>query len=215
MKPAIGILGGTFDPIHMGHLQPAQHALQQLQLAELRLLPNHIPPHRPQPVASSEQRLAMARLAASELPHFRVDDRELRRSRPSYTIDTLIELRKELPDTPLCFLIGMDSLLGLNSWHRWQELTDYAHLVVSVRPGWQPEFAPEIAHFLQQHLCHEPLAVHKQLAGRLLLLDNPPIAISATALRQALQAGSPTAAWIPQKVAEYIRHEQIYGGSVL
>ena len=215
MKPAIGVLGGTFDPIHMGHLQPAQHALQQLRLAELRLLPNHIPPHRPQPVASSEQRLAMARLAASDLPHFWVDDRELRRSHPSYTIDTLIELRNELPDTPLCFLIGMDSLLNLSSWHRWQELTDYAHLVVSVRPGWQPDFSPEIQQFLQEHCCQESMTLHKQLAGLVVLLDNPPIAISATALRQALQSGHLPHNWLPQKVAEYIRHEQIYGSSVL
>ena len=215
MKRAIGILGGTFDPIHNGHLLPAQHAMQQLQMAELRLLPNHIPPHRPQPVASSAQRLAMAQLAASSLPGFRVDDRELKRSHPSYTIDTLIELRRELPDTPLCFLIGMDSLLGLSRWHRWQELTDYAHLVVSVRPGWQPDFSPEIQQFLARHSCQDPLAVHGQLAGLLLLLDNDPIAISATALRQALRSGKLPAAWLPEKVAEYIRHGRIYGDSVL
>ena len=136
MKTAIGILGGTFDPIHYGHLTPAREAMQALGLEHIRLMPNHIPPHRPQPVASSEQRLAMVTLAASEFGGFQVDDRELRRQSPSFTFDTLRQLRHELPDTPICFLIGMDSLLSLPTWHRWQELTDYAHLVVSVRPGW-------------------------------------------------------------------------------
>ena len=108
-------------------------------------IPNHIPPHRANPFCSSEQRLAMVKLAAAENHHFVVDERELRRDKPSYTIDTLIELRHELPDTPLCFLMGMDSLLSLPSWHRWQELLDHAHLVVSVRPGWQPDYPAEVA----------------------------------------------------------------------
>ena len=114
----IGIMGGTFDPIHIGHLRPAIEARDALGLAEMRLIPNHIPPHRANPFCSSEQRLAMVRLAAAENPGFMVDERELKRDTPSWTIDTLIELKRDLPDTPLCFLMGMDSLLGLPSWHR-------------------------------------------------------------------------------------------------
>lgn len=215
MKRAIGILGGTFDPIHLGHLQPALEAMQTLQLASLRLMPNHIPPHRPQPVATSSQRLSMVELAAEDLPGVTVDDRELRRLTPSYTIDTLIELRRELPDTPLCFLMGMDSLLGLPSWHRWQELTDYAHLVVAVRPGWQPELGSELAEFVAAHRACSPLAVHQQLGGHLVWLQNQPLALSATELRARLAQGDPLDGLVPQKVADYIRQQGIYRPAVL
>jgi nicotinate-nucleotide adenylyltransferase len=215
MKSAIGILGGTFDPIHNGHLFPAREIMQTLHLAELRLMPNHIPPHRAQPVASSDQRLAMARLAAEDLPGFCVDDRELRRTSPSYTIDTLIELRSELPDTPLCFLIGMDSLLSLSSWHRWQELTDYAHLIVSLRPGWTPVLPPAIALFVEQHACPSPQAVHARLAGYVLLMQNQPVELSATQLRTQLAAGPLPDGMLPQKVADYLLKQRIYGPGVL
>ena len=215
MKHAIGILGGTFDPIHLGHLKPALEAMQSLQLAELRLMPNHIPPHRPQPVASSQQRLRMVQLAASDWPGFCVDDRELRRTSPSYTIDTLIELRAELPQTPFCFLLGLDALLGLPSWHRWRELTDYAHLIISSRPGWQPELAPELADFAAAHQAPSPLAVHERLGGYLLWMQNQPVALSATELRAQLAAGKLPAEWLSQKVADYIRDERIYCPGVL
>jgi len=215
MKRAIGILGGTFDPIHLGHLQPALEAMQTLQLASLHLMPNHIPPHRPQPVATSSQRLAMVELAAEDRPGVTVDDRELRRLTPSYTIDTLIELRSELPDTPLCFLMGMDSLLGLPSWHRWQELTDYAHLVVAVRPGWQPELGRELAEFVAMHQVDSPLAVHQQLGGLLVWLQNQPLALSATELRVRLAQGDSLDGLVPQKVADYIRQQGIYRPAVL
>lgn len=215
MKRAIGILGGTFDPIHQGHLQPALEAMHTLQLASLHLMPNHIPPHRPQPVASSNQRLAMARLAAQEFPNVTVDDRELRRLTPSYTIDTLIELRQELPDTPICFLVGMDSLLGLPNWHRWQELAEYAHLVVAVRPGWQPELCRQLAEFVASHQVDSPLAVHQQLAGHLIWLQNQPLALSATALRSRLARGDSLDGLVPQKVADYIRQQGIYRPAVL
>lgn len=210
MKAAIGILGGTFDPIHLGHLQPAIQAMQTLGLPQIRLMPNHIPPHRPQPVATAGQRLTMVRLAAESHPGFVVDDRELQRHTPSYTIDTLIELRNELPDTPLCFLIGMDSLLSLPSWYRWQELTDYAHLVVSVRPGWEAHFTEPLTSFVAAHHLDDQGLIHRQLAGGVILLENEPVAISASELRQELSSGIISRAWFPDAVAEYIAQEQIY-----
>jgi len=215
MKRAIGLLGGTFDPIHYGHLRPAQEAMTRLGLAEIRLLPNHIPPHRPQPVATSAQRLDMVRLAVEDLPGFSVDDRELRRSRPSWTIDTLMELRAELPDTPLCFLIGMDSLLSLPSWHRWEELLHYAHLVVSVRPGSAPEFPPAIQRLLEAHGTQRAADLHEKLAGCLLLLDNQPVDLSATELRAAMAQGNIPSDRLPEKVTAYIRRHGIYSGSMV
>ena len=210
MTAAIGILGGTFDPIHLGHLQPALQAMQSLGLAQIRLMPNHIPPHRPQPIATAEQRLTMVRLAAESYPGFVVDDRELQRHAPSYTIDTLIELRRELPETPLCFLIGMDSLLSLPTWHRWQELLDYTHLVVSVRPGWEAQFSAPLASFVASHQLADHNQIHHQLAGGLFLLENDPVAISASALRLELASGIISREWLPDAVAEYIAQEQIY-----
>jgi nicotinate-nucleotide adenylyltransferase len=213
LNPAIGLLGGTFDPIHIGHLRPAIEAQQALSLAEIRLIPNHIPPHRANPFCSSEQRLAMVRLAAAENPGFVVDERELRRERPSYTIETLIELRSELPDTPLCFLMGMDSLLSLPSWHRWQALLDHAHLVVSGRPGWQPDYPAPVAELLARHQTRDPGALHQRLAGHIWLADNLPIHLSATALRELLAKGQDPRYLLPASVAHYIDQQGLYRAS--
>ncbi|MCR3960987.1 nicotinate-nucleotide adenylyltransferase [Aeromonas veronii] len=210
LKAPIGLLGGTFDPIHIGHLRPAIEARDALGLAEMRLIPNHIPPHRANPFCSSEQRLAMVKLAAAENHHFVVDERELRRDKPSYTIDTLIELRHELPDTPLCFLMGMDSLLSLPSWHRWQELLDYAHLVVSVRPGWQPDYPAGVAQLLARHHTPDANALHQRLAGHIWLADNQPIELSATRLRALLDGGQDTRYLLPESVAHYIDQQGLY-----
>jgi len=210
LTPPIGLLGGTFDPIHIGHLRPAIEARDAIGLAEVRLIPNHIPPHRAHPFCSGEQRLAMVKLAAAQNHHFVVDERELQRDTPSYTIDTLIELRHELPDTPLCFMMGMDSLLGLPSWHRWQELLDYTHLVVSARPGWQPEYPPLIAQLLADHQVKEVAALHRQRAGHIWLADNQPIALSATRLRALLSTGQDTRYLLPEPVAHYIDQQGLY-----
>lgn len=210
LKPPIGLLGGTFDPIHIGHLRPAIEARDAIGLAEIRLIPNHIPPHRANPFCSSEQRLAMVKLAAAENTGFVVDERELKRDTPSWTIDTLIELRQALPGTPLCFLMGMDSLLGLPSWHRWQELLDYAHLVVSVRPGWQPDYPGEVAELLARHHTTDATALHRCLAGHIWLADNQPIELSATRLRALLAAGEDPHYLLPPSVADYIRQQGLY-----
>lgn len=152
----------------------------------------------------------MVKLAAAENHHFVVDERELRRDKPSYTIDTLIELRHELPDTPLCFLMGMDSLLSLPSWHRWQELLDHAHLVVSVRPGWQPEYPAEVAQLLTRHHTTDANALHQRLAGHIWLADNQPIELSATRLRALLDGGQDTRYLLPESVAHYIDQQGLY-----
>ena len=131
----IGIFGGTFDPIHYGHLRPAQEAMQKLALAELRFVPAAQPPHRPPPLASAAQRLAMIELAIRDLPGFRADDRELQRGGLSYTVLTLESLRAELGNTPLCLLVGADQFRNFETWHRWQEIPDLVHLVVLNRPG--------------------------------------------------------------------------------
>ena len=127
MQP-IGLFGGAFDPIHYGHLRTAFELWQALKLTELRFMPTGNPPHRDPLMASAELRLHMVRAAGAGQPAFIVDDREVRRSGISYSVDTLIEMRAEFPDRSLCLLLGMDAFLGLPNWHRWRELFDLAHV---------------------------------------------------------------------------------------
>lgn len=215
MNKAIGLLGGTFDPIHVGHLRPAIALREQLGLSEVRLLPNYIPPHKATPDSSPEHRLAMVELATTYTPGLVVDARELKRNRPSYTLDTLKELRAELPDTPLCFLMGMDSLCSLNKWYGWQALLDYAHLVVSHRPGWQPDFTPPLANFVAQHRTLHANQLSEQLQGCIYLFNNPQLDISSSQIRQCLQAGNNPQYLLPEPVLNYIRDKGLYQLPVL
>ncbi|HEV2009177.1 MAG TPA: nicotinate-nucleotide adenylyltransferase, partial [Burkholderiales bacterium] len=144
MNAPIGIFGGTFDPIHYGHLRLAQEIAESVRMAEIRLVPAGTPPHRAAPQVSSQQRLDMVRLAAAGNPLFTVDEREVKRSGPGYTVDTLVELRREAGATrPLCMLLGADAFLELATWHRWHELFGLAHLIVAHRPGFPPESWPQ------------------------------------------------------------------------
>ena len=136
----IGIFGGTFDPIHLGHTQSAQIVAQYLNLSKVLFIPAHIPPHKNcvnnSPKVSAEQRSTMVELACKENKIFTCDKRELRRQQYSYTVDTLLELKKELPEQRLYFIIGMDSLLSFTQWHRYQDILKLCHLVVNTRPNY-------------------------------------------------------------------------------
>ena len=131
----IGILGGTFDPIHHGHLRLAVEMREGLGLEELRLIPALQPPHREAPIAGAEDRLAMLEAAVARANALHIDTRELVREGPSYTVDTLLSLRAELPAQPLCLIIGMDAFCYLDTWHRWQDVLELAHIGIARRPG--------------------------------------------------------------------------------
>ena len=204
----IGILGGTFDPIHYGHLRPAQEAMQQLALAELRFIPAATPPHRPPPVASPAQRLAMLELAIHGLPGLRLDERELKRAGPSYTVDTLASLRAEFKNTPLCLLIGADQFRSFETWHRWQEIPDLAHLVILSRPG---SMSGELPAWARARECTDFHALRKAPGGRLVFLGVSPQDISATRIRAALARGETARGLLPETVLEYIETNRIYG----
>jgi nicotinate-nucleotide adenylyltransferase len=206
----IGILGGTFDPIHYGHLRPAQEAFAKLRLAELRFVPALQPPLRPPPVASAAQRFAMAELAIRGIPGFRADDREIRRGGPSYSVLTLEELRAESGAAPLCLLIGMDQFLGFERWHRWQEIPELAHLVVLSRPRVAPDDLPGWA---RPRLADDVAELASTPAGRLAFLAVSPQDISGTRIRALLAGGEPAAGLVPEAVLEYIRVNRIYGRS--
>ena len=209
----IGILGGTFDPVHFGHLRPALEVQETLALEELRLIPCHIPPHRPQPHASAAQRVAMLEAATVRHPAFRVDTRELQRSGPSYTFDTLVSLREELGDTGLCLLMGMDAFADLTTWHRWDELIELCHLVVMTRPGADIPAGGELAGFIRRYRAPEAAGLRHRPAGRLLFQPVTALAISASRLRALLAEGLSPAFLMPEAVIGIINREDLYRGT--
>jgi nicotinate-nucleotide adenylyltransferase len=206
----IGVFGGTFDPVHFGHLRAAHEARELLGLAEFRLVPAGHPPHREPPVATPRQRLEMLRLAAGPVPGFRVDDREISRSGQSYMVDTLGEIRAECGAAPLVLVIGLDAANHLDGWHRWKSLFELAHLAVMSRPGaafgWQGELKSE----MERRLVETPRALRSDPAGRVVLLDITQLAISSTDIRLQLHSGRSPRFLLPTSVLGYIREQRLY-----
>ncbi len=209
MKP-LGILGGTFDPIHFGHLRPAQEASRALDLAEIRVIPAATPPHRRAPVASAAQRLRMAQLAVADLPGFTVDDRELRRGGLSYTVLTLESFRQESTDRPLCLLLGMDAFEGIETWHQWNRLPELAHLVVLTRPGWTFPAEAALPAWARGRIARAPRELALASAGRIYFQAVAPQDISATRIREAIARGQPVEGQLPPAVLDYIRQNRLY-----
>jgi nicotinate-nucleotide adenylyltransferase len=207
----IGLFGGTFDPVHIGHLRTALELKNALALAEMRLMPSAQPPHRAPPWASPKQRMAMLQLGLAGEPGLVADDRELHRDGPSYTVDSLIELRREVgPEVPLCLCIGMDALLTVNQWYRWRELTDFAHIVVAVRPGWHLPDSGEVRDFVDEHRIHRSGELQATAAGGLLIREMTLLPVSATGIRQALQRGESIRYLVPDGIIDYINQNQLY-----
>lgn len=208
----LALFGGTFDPIHYGHLKPVTALAQAVGLGHITLLPNHVPPHRPQPEASPAQRLAMVRLAIVGNPLFSTDDRELQRRSPSYTIDTLEALRAELgPTRPLAFIIGQDSLLSLHKWQRWQDILHYCHLLVCARPGYPDQLeTAALQAWLEQHRTRDVQRLHRQPHGFIYLADTPLLSVSATDIRQRRHLGISCDDLLPRPVQRYIELQGLY-----
>jgi nicotinate-nucleotide adenylyltransferase len=206
----IGVLGGTFDPAHFGHLRPALEIQQALGLDEIRLLPAHVPPHRSQPQASPQQRLAMLRAAVDGDPAFTVDTREYEREGPSYTLDTLQSLRADLTGKDLCLLVGMDAFCGFTSWHRWREIPEYCHLVVMTRPGKTLPEQDELADFISRRRVADAGMLKTRASGLLLFHPVSQLEISATQIRKLLAAGKRADYLLPKSVLEVIKNESLY-----
>ncbi|RDS85525.1 nicotinate-nucleotide adenylyltransferase [Dyella psychrodurans] len=187
MKP-LALFGGTFDPIHLGHLSVAWEASELLD-AEVRLMPASVPPHRSSPTASAEQRVEMLRAALRGQSRLLLDTRELDRSGPSYTIDTLHEFRQEFGARPLVLLLGADAFAGLRSWHRWRELFDVTHIGVLNRPGVDACVPGELERAVAPRRTDDPAVIGAQPAGRVIELAVTPLEISATRIRELLAAG--------------------------
>jgi nicotinate-nucleotide adenylyltransferase len=215
----VGILGGTFDPIHYGHLRLAEELGETLRLEEVLIVPSGTPPHRGAPAVAAAHRLAMARLAAAGNARLKVDDRELRRAGPGYTFDTLAELRAEIGAArPLVLLIGADAFLEFATWHRWHEIFGLAHVAVAHRPGspverWPAHMPQPLAREYSARLLQQPLATHLSPAGGIVVVPFTALDIAATAIRDMLRAGSSPRYLLPAVVFDYIREKQLYTGS--
>jgi nicotinate-nucleotide adenylyltransferase len=187
MRP-LAILGGTFDPIHIAHLAVAWEASELLD-ADVRLMPAAVPPHRPPPVADAATRVALMRAALRGQDRLSLDTRELARGGPSYTVDTLAELRAESGERPLVLLLGDDAFAGLPGWHRWRALFELAHVGVLSRPGHAWNGSAELAHEVAARQVADPRLLHETPAGMIVSLQVTPLEISATRIRDLLQAG--------------------------
>ncbi|MDP2902516.1 MAG: nicotinate-nucleotide adenylyltransferase [Methylovulum sp.] len=203
----IGILGGTFDPVHYGHLRAALEVKTIFGLAEVRLIPSATPPHREQPAASALMRSQMLALAVNNQPGLLVDTRELDRPGASYMVDTLHSLRQDSPNQPLLLFIGTDAFNHLTGWHRWRHLLDYAHIVVMTRPG---STVQKSDGFFNARLAYEKQELAQTNAGKLFFQPVTPLDISATAIRHMIAEKQNPGFLLPDAVIEYIQQNRLY-----
>lgn len=218
MSAPIGILGGTFDPIHFGHLRLAQEVADRLRLTEVRFVPSGTPPHRTAPAASAADRLAMVRLAVADNPLFSVDECEIEKTDLGYTVDTLTLLREEMGVAQsLVLLMGADAFLDLATWSRWHQLFELAHVAVAYRPGfsvdtWQARMPQPLAAEYNARLVHQPFAVHVAPAGGITVVPIAELDISATKIREATHHGHSARYWLPDNIYQYIQEHKLYTG---
>ncbi len=205
------LFGGTFDPIHYGHLRLAENLHNLLPTAEIRLMPSATPPHREQPGASAEQRLAMLQLATENLPHLKIDDRELRRDGESYTLLSVNELLKEYPEQPIILVMGDDAFGGLCHWFQWQSLLAKVNVLVVARPGAQFQLSNELVSSITQ--CDRLDSLLHTQAGHLYRFESPLLEISATHIRQLIAENQSCRFLLPESVIEYIQRHRLYAAN--
>jgi len=206
----IGILGGTFDPIHYGHLRTALDVMQAIGLDQVRFIPLHGAVHRDQPETPSDLRLRMVAAAIEGTPGFVADDRELRRSGDSYTVDTLGSLRRDFPHAPLCLLMGMDAFNGFADWRRPGEILRLAHLVVMHRPGMTEPTEPRVRALLQDHRCASRESLRSEKGGLIHLQAVTQLEISSTRIRALIGAGASPRYLLPESVMTLIEENRLY-----
>ena len=208
---SVAVFGGTFDPIHYGHLRSALELIECLGLEQLRLMPCAQPPHREATTCTAAQRAAMVELAVVGEPQLMCDTRELQREGLSYTIDSLIELRSELgDDKSLSLILGCDALLKIDSWYRWQELLSWAHIVVIARPGWCLPHSGPVAQWINQHSQQDVGCLAQRAAGSLLIMELRPLDISSTEIRELIAKGRSVRYLLPESVLDYIEEHRLY-----
>lgn len=211
--PPVGIFGGTFDPIHFGHLRLAEEMAAALGLSRVLFVPAGQPPHRGAPRIAAAHRLEMVRCAIAGNPRFAVDAREVQRAQPSYTVASLIALRDELgPEQPLWLLMGADAFLGLASWHAWRQLFDLANIAVAARPGAQLLTPAAMQDPLKSEILKRQVVDHSATgpAGSVWFHPMTPLEISATVIRDTLGRQGSVRYLLPDAVLDYIYEHQLY-----
>lgn len=208
-KP-IGLLGGTFDPIHNGHLRLAIELYERLDLAEIHFIPAARPPLRELPTANPELRLQMVQAAVSEVAGLKVDDRELHRPGFSYMVDTLASFRADYPKRSLCLILGMDAFMGLPQWYQWEQLIELAHLLVVRRPGTLLPVVHRMNDFLIAHQTTQLEDLVKYTQGLIWVEEIPALTISATQIRALLAAHRNPRYLLPKAVLDLIEIHQLY-----
>ena len=212
---AIGLLGGTFDPVHFGHLRLATEAAEAFRLEQVLFIPAGLPYHRGRAAhATNDERLTMLKLATQRDARFDVDDRELKREGNTYTYDTLAEIRKERgPDTQLVFLGGTDSFAKVGEWHRWTELFDLAHFAVAIRADdeqWLSKGPGTIPREAWPRITLDPRELAAAPAGKIMTFRMTPLSISSTAIRELASDGRSIRYLTPDPVVEFIRSHKLY-----
>jgi nicotinate-nucleotide adenylyltransferase len=209
----IGVLGGTFDPIHHGHLRLAEEAGQNLNLQHIRFIPSGNPTHREQPCATAEHRSQMVRLAIGNNSLFKLDERELGPHLSGYMVDTLQALKTELgADYALCLLLGADAFLNLTAWSRWEQLFELAHIIVARRPGFDVEakLSGPLKLQWQNRLSESPAVLKKQSAGIIMMQQITLLDIAASRIRELLREKLTPRYLLPQEVLDYIYRHKLY-----
>ena len=208
----IGILGGTFNPIHNGHLHLAERLQQALGFEAIRFMPAAIPALKDMPNVSAEQRADMVKLAIVDHPTFEIDTHELERAGPSYTIDSLVSLRKELGDkVSICWLIGSDAFAKLNTWHRWTELLNYCHFVVVKRPlSEELNWNAEVEALLETHQTKDANSLKNSASGKVLIQEIEALDVSSTQIRHHISLKDDARRLMPRNVFNYIQQHHLY-----
>jgi len=204
MSKLVGIFGGTFDPIHYGHLRPALELMQQTGLSEVRFLPNRQPPHRQQPWLDVAARKQLVQMAIADEPGFVLDDRELRRDGPSYMVDTLADLRCDFPEATLCLMLGSDAFAGFTQWHEWQAILGLCHIIVMTRPGAELASLHSQPSAITARFSHDVRSLSNSSHGLILLQSVTPLDISSSRIRECLRQGLSVRYLLPDSILHYL-----------
>lgn len=225
LAPPLGIFGGTFDPIHNGHIYPVLEGAKKANIKKVALMPCYIPSHKNPATASSEDRLKMVELICAEHPLFYPDSRDINRGKPTFSVDSLTELREAMPITPLCFFIGTDSLQNLFTWHDWPRLFSLCHFVVCDRNGGSvknlkdhsdgsskllAEGSSKLKTLLNKRQTFNPMALHNNLAGHIYVANTQTLTVSSSKVRQQLAKNQSVESFLPATILEYIQQHKLY-----
>jgi nicotinate-nucleotide adenylyltransferase len=230
LSPPLGIFGGTFDPIHYGHILPIVEAAGKTNIEKIGLMPCYIPSHKNPATASSEDRLKMVELVCADYPLFYPEPSDLIRAKPTFSVDSLREMRTAMPNTPLCFFIGTDSLQNLFTWHNWPALFTLCHFVVCERKGESVKnikdnfddslgldapqlYSPQLQILLNKKQIFDPSVLHNSLAGHIYFADTQTLTVSSSKIRQQLVNNQSVDNFLPPKILDYIQQHKLYQAS--